>query len=322
MRLHHHTVLAFVLAVAVPAFAGAQSGQAGQTTQGQPGQSDSTAGQTDATATPNSGAGTQSQTATQTGSGSTTGTTDTTSGTTDRAGSRPGSTVTTGQTGTTGQATSTGGQDASGTSVTSSSQTTRTSTSNSYNPSNSRWIASGFVGSNFGASTDGSAADFGGSLGYSWRNWVGAEFLAGFTPNFEVQNLALFAGEKPQVNSYMFNAIGSASLGPDGNFQPFISGGFGAVTLRSNLLNNDTGNAVSNVFAPDDTRPGGNIGAGIMAFMGAWGIRGDVRYFRAFNTDEVSTSTSVNGTPAAIVGSSVLPGLDFWRANIGLAVRW
>jgi hypothetical protein len=181
-------------------------------------------------------------------------------------------------------------------------------------------MASGFIGSNFGADTNGTAVDFGGSLGYLWNGWVGGEFVAGFTPNFEVQNVALFAGEKPQVNSYMFNAVGAASLGSDGEWQPFISGGIGAVTLRSNALNNGTGNTVSNVFAPDDTRPGGNIGGGIMAFAGAWGLRADVRYFRAFNTDQALVSSG--STTAAIAGSSVLPGLDFWRANIGLAVRW
>ena len=66
-------------------------------------------------------------------------------------------------------------------------------------------IASGFVGANYSNNTaslsanagTGSAliddngdasADFGFSLGYLWRSVAGAEFLAGFTPNFEVQN--------------------------------------------------------------------------------------------------------------------------------------
>src|SRR5712691_2286177 len=99
-------------------------------------------------------------------------------------------------------------------------------TSNSGNgmvgPATSRWIASGFVGSNFGASTTGTAADFGGSVGYVWNSLVGAEFLAGFTPKFQIQNPALFAGQSPQVNTYMFNAVGSIPLGGDGQWLPFV----------------------------------------------------------------------------------------------------
>ncbi len=185
-------------------------------------------------------------------------------------------------------------------------------------PATSHWIASGFVGSNFGASATSAAADFGGSVGYVWNSWVGGEFMAGFTPNFNVANPALFAGQTPQVNSFMANAVGMLPLGGDGQWAPFISGGFGAMTLRSGALNNGTGNAVSDVFSPDDTRPAADIGGGIMAFVGAWGVRADIRYFRAFSTGNPSTVTS----PAGVVASSVLPGLDFWRANVGVAVRW
>jgi len=209
------------------------------------------------------------------------------------------------------------------TSTTPSTTTTQTTTTTTdtdvIGPAVSRWVASGFVGSNFGASSTGSAADFGGSIGYLWNNWVGGEFLAGFTPNFQVQNVSLFAGETPQVNSYMVNAIGAVPLGADGQWQPFISGGFGAVTMRSGALNTDNGSAFSNVFSPDDTRAGGDIGGGVMAFAGAWGVRADVRYFRAFSSS--SSITAATGTAGA-VSSAVLPGLDFWRANIGVALRW
>jgi hypothetical protein len=181
-------------------------------------------------------------------------------------------------------------------------------------PATSRWIASGFVGSNFGASATSAAADFGGSFGYVWNSWVGAEFLANFTPNFQIQNPALFNGRAPQVNTYMFNAVGSVPFGADGQWLPFVSGGAGAVTLRSGALNGDT----TNVFTPDDSKAGGNIGFGLMGFMGNWGVRGDIRYFRAFS----STNTSTPSSAANAVANSVLPGLDFWRANIGVAFRW
>jgi hypothetical protein len=176
------------------------------------------------------------------------------------------------------------------------------------------------MGSNFGAAANGSAGDFGGSVGYLWNNSFGGEFIAGFTPDFQVTTPALFAGESPQVNSFMFNAMGAVPLGIDGRWQPFVSGGFGVITMRSGALNNNAGNPISNLFDPDDTRAGADIGGGVMGFMGAWGIRADVRYFRAFDTDAVTTTTS--DTLATSVASTVLPGLDFWRANIGVAFRW
>jgi hypothetical protein len=55
-----------------------------------------------------------------------------------------------------------------------------------------------------------------------------------------------------------------------------------------------------------------------MAFAGNVGIRGDVRYYRAFNSD-VSTNAT---TAADVFAQNLLSGLDFWRANIGIAVRW
>lgn len=163
---------------------------------------------------------------------------------------------------------------------------------------------------------------------------VGAEFLAGFTPNFNLANSLVSNDASPEVNTYMFNAVGSVPLGADGQFQPYVSGGFGAITLRGATLasglttsgtsSSTNGNAVSNVFDPDESRAGGDIGAGIMAFMGDWGVRGDVRYFRAFSRDEgtISTSTTASGTTSSSVVTGLLPGLDFWRANIGIAFRW
>jgi len=153
-----------------------------------------------------------------------------------------------------------------------------------------------------------------------WNSWVGGEFLAEFTPDFQLQNNILLAGDKPQVNSYMVNAIASAPFGADNQFQPFISAGLGGITLRSNTLNAATDNPVNNTLAADDSRLGGNIGGGVMAFMGNWGVRADVRYFRAFNESDVDSSNPSSTANAA--ARAVLPGLDFWRANIGVAVRW
>jgi len=164
--------------------------------------------------------------------------------------------------------------------------------------------------------------NFGGSLGYLWNSWIGAEFLAGFAPDFRFENNALFGAERPQVNSYMVNIIGAAPVGVEGHFQPFVSAGIGAMTLGSDQFNtlgtDEFGNQVQNTLQPDDARFGGNLGAGFMAFGGNWGFRGDVRYFRAF--DDASIASTGNAAQDAL--NHVLPGLDFWRANIGLALRW
>jgi len=279
--------------------------------------------------------------AAQTGSGGTAGQTGT-SGQTGSSGGTTGTTATGGgtgggQTGTTatGGGTTAGGQgDRGGTGTTSGGGQTGTTTASGSGQMSgmsgmgngtSHWIASGFVGTDFGSRATGSSVDFGGSVGYLWNNWIGGEFLAGFAPNFQLQSTApnaiLLSGNNPAVNSYMANAIGAVALGPDANWQPFVSAGFGAIQLRSGLNNINTiaGTTVTS-FNSNESRAGGNIGAGIMGFMGGWGIRADVRYFRAFSQNDTnSNGSTANGSTTNL---GIVPGLDFWRANIGVAFRW
>jgi hypothetical protein len=130
-------------------------------------------------------------------------------------------------------------------------------------------------------------------------------------------NNALLANN-PNVNAYMVNAIGSIPIGEDGKFQPYVSGGFGGVQLRSDVLN-VAGLPSSGTVTANQTKFGGDIGAGVMAFAGNVGVRADVRYFRAFTSDDLSTNPN---TPADLFAEQLLSGLDFWRANVGVAVRW
>ncbi|HVZ23770.1 MAG TPA: hypothetical protein VG871_22005 [Vicinamibacterales bacterium] len=181
----------------------------------------------------------------------------------------------------------------------------------------SHWDVAGFVGSNFGASANSSSVDFGGQVGYLYKGVVGGEFLADFAPSFNVNNA--FLADRPYVNAYMVNAILAAPLGSDHQIQPYVSGGFGGVQLRSTML------AIASVpssaqATANDTRAGGDVGVGIMGFAGNVGLRGDVRYYRAFT----SSAASIGGNTSAAdaFASNLLSGLDFWRANIGIAVRW
>lgn len=179
----------------------------------------------------------------------------------------------------------------------------------------SHWMASGFVGTNFEGDHDDASVDFGGSLGYLWRGVAGAEFQANFAPDFNLEpgRSAALLGENPAINSYMFNAVGAVPLGMDRSWSPYVSGGFGVMTLRADALD-----AIENTeFEPDDNRPAYNIGLGVMNFGEGVGFRGDVRYFRAFEVgNDPITSTQ------ELLGERVLSDLGFWRANIGLAFRW
>jgi len=337
MRLHHLALVA-ALGLSVP------TTLAAQTTSGTSG-TDTTSGSTSTqgtTSSGTSGSGSGSVSGTATGSQTTTGTTAT--------------------------------QTSSGTQTTTT--TTQTTTTSSYSDHPSRWIGSAFIGSSYnnnsasmpggvsatavsgapsgGITTDtstSSSLDFGFGVGYLWHGMAGAEFLAGFTPNFNMANSFVATGVTPNVNTYMVNAVGAYPIGADGRFQPYISGGFGGITLRGATAATgltggsavtSTGNAVNDVFNPDESRGGGDIGFGLNAFAGNWGVRGDLRYFHAFSNNSSSTSTSTTttgstgttGTTTGTTGTSVtsgssgtvisglLPGLNFWRANIGLAFRF
>jgi hypothetical protein len=206
--------------------------------------------------------------------------------------------------------------------------------SRTFDPNSSHWIASAFVGSNFssnrndvfGVETNNdhtTSINFGGQVGYLWRGYVGAEFLADFSPSFEMTNV-LFENN-PQVNSYMFNAIGATHMGSNQQFTPYVSGGFGAIALRSDIFVIDpTTVAAANISAIGTTsangsRFGGDIGAGVMGFAGNWGFRGDVRYYQTSTNNNIDLNDIGNGN---LFTQSVLSDLSFWKANVGVAFRW
>ncbi len=162
-------------------------------------------------------------------------------------------------------------------------------------------VVTGFVGSSFGSAADNESVDFGGSFSWLYESAIGAEVLAGFAPNFSLTAAEL---SDTTVANYMLNAIAALPLGRDNRLQPFVSGGVGALTLR-------TGSEIESALGLGDvheTELGGNVGAGLMAFADRWGVRADVRYF------------SQLGEPDA--GTTFLDGFDFWRTNVGVAYRW
>ena len=55
-----------------------------------------------------------------------------------------------------------------------------------------------------------------------------------------------------------------------------------------------------------------------MGFSGAWGFRGDIRYYRT----SVDNNVNLLDTPENIFAQQGLSGLNFWKANVGVAFRW
>jgi len=198
------------------------------------------------------------------------------------------------------------------------------------------WFASAYLGSNFGGPsanlqtnlanvpvTSGSSAslNFGGELGYVWSGAYGAEFMANYAPNFELGNALL--AQRPSVATYMANGIAAVpiSIG-DTRFRPFVSGGIGSIQLRSTIFvvepsSTTPSGAALGTMTDNGSRFGWDLGGGLMIFNGAWGLRGDVRYYRA-STNNNATDNTVGG----LFLQQSLSGLGFWNANFGVAFRW
>jgi opacity protein-like surface antigen len=156
---------------------------------------------------------------------------------------------------------------------------------------------------------------------------LGGEFIGDFAPSFRMANIAL--AEHPSVNSFMFNLLGMVPLGAEERFQPYVSAGIGGVSMRTELR---TLPGTLTVITPDDgtlvafneaeakrTKFGTNIGGGFFAYADHWGVRGDIRYYNVSsngNDRNPTESTTENFTQA------LLSGLNYWRANLGVAFRW
>jgi opacity protein-like surface antigen len=202
------------------------------------------------------------------------------------------------------------------------------------------WMASGFIGTNFGGSrksnvdlaliedldtNTSTSVNFGGQVGYLARGVIGGEFLADFSPGLGGFDNLLFKNP-PNLNSYMFNLIAVAPFGHAQSYDPYISGGIGAVTISSDIFTVDPTRATNlNALATDTingTRFGWNIGGGVMAWSEKnWGFRGDVRYY-ATNSHNTDVLLDLNNIDEVEFTRLELSGIRFWKANAGVAFRW
>jgi outer membrane protein W len=131
----------------------------------------------------------------------------------------------------------------------------------------------------------------------------------------------------PTVNSWMFNLIGAVPLA-ENRFQPYVSGGIGGVTLRSQTFDQSAVPIVTvqgtlatnhNTINTAQSHFGSNIGGGFFAYANQWGIRADVRYY---DVTRFSTNTLTNGSVPSDFTQALLSGLNYWRANLGVSFRW
>ena len=188
----------------------------------------------------------------------------------------------------------------------------------------SHWTAAGFVGTNsgsFGKVTSDPNVTFGTQLAWLWKGVLGAEGIADFAPSLKTLNNAGFF-ENPRSNAFMGNVIAALPLGGSGQLQPYVSGGVGYLTVHAEVLNaflpRPSGTPIpTGTTTGDASRFGNNIGGGFMAFHGLIGFRADVRYYKA-NTDSALRAT----TPAGQYTETLLTGLNYWRTNVGVALRW
>jgi opacity protein-like surface antigen len=183
------------------------------------------------------------------------------------------------------------------------------------------WLFTPFVGTAFNSSADfddgfpgGDEFErrftYGASLGYMGAGVVGFEIDFGYSPNF----FETFAGgdddftfaDDSNVTTLMGNVLVGIPIGGQTGLgiRPYVVGGAGL--LRTHVVE------ASGFFEDLNSNDFGfNIGGGVNGFFtDNIGIRGDIRYFRAFADDDEDDLD---------LG---LSDFDFWRATVGVTFRF
>jgi hypothetical protein len=182
------------------------------------------------------------------------------------------------------------------------------------------WLFTPYVGGLFGGSANFSDFDdtddeiekrmtFGASIGFMGAGIIGAEADFGFAPNFFENTVG--PGNFKFGDSNLFTAMGNliigAPIGGQGGagIRPYVSGGAGVI--RSRITANNFFNELNT------TDFGINLGGGVMGFFSDnVGIRGDFRYFRSLQDNEVGPDDLDLG----------LGDFKFWRGSAGVTFRW
>jgi opacity protein-like surface antigen len=175
-------------------------------------------------------------------------------------------------------------------------------------------ILAGFIGSNLRVETglldpEGDPAKsntrvYGGVLGGVRSRGVGFEIDFGYSPDF-FDTEGEF-GIKTSITTVMGNLVigGAAARG----VAPFVSGGVGLIRTNVEAPQDLIENLTANEF-------GMNVGGGVnVMFASNVGVRGDIRYFRSFESETEDDNFPDFGID--------LSSFDFWRGTVGLVLRW
>ena len=152
------------------------------------------------------------------------------------------------------------------------------------------------VGVNFGGDTTKNSTTFGGALGYLGKTG-GFEVDFGYTPDF-------FGTDTLEVDGKVATLMGNFLVGGRRKgASPYLA--LGAGLIRTNI---DGPAAVLNIHETKNNW-GGNVGGGLFIGSGPITFRGDVRYFKAFDTSSLLAELSGDK-------------LGFWRGTVGLGFMW
>lgn len=164
-------------------------------------------------------------------------------------------------------------------------------------PARADGFLSPYIGVNFGGDTTESSTTFGGALGFIGDK-AGFEVDFGYTPDF-------FASDTLDVDGKLVTVMGNVLVGGRrGGFSPYFAFGGGLIRTDISVFDDVVDlEAAKNSF-------GGNVGAGFFAGGKNITVRGDVRYFRAFDFDDGLDLDVVEDT------------LGFWRATVGVGLMW
>ena len=173
-------------------------------------------------------------------------------------------------------------------------------------PSAGQAFISPFIGYNFGGDAgcpeisgcEDKNLNLGVAIG-SLGSVIGTELEFGYAKDF--------FGETPGVSSSVLTLMGNLMLAPRfGPVQPYALAGVGLIKTNVELT-------VTDLLESDNNHFGWDVGGGLIVFFGQRvGVRGDVRYFHAFqDLDVVLLGSLGDGTK-----------LDFGRASASLVFRF
>jgi opacity protein-like surface antigen len=131
---------------------------------------------------------------------------------------------------------------------------------------------------------------------------IGTAGIIGFEQEFAYAKdfFGDIPGTKSSVLTLMSNVMVAPTIGP---VRPYALVGLGLIKSRLELT-------VDDLVATDNNDFGWNVGGGLMVMFGRIGIRGDIRYFHAFQDIEFL------GVPISDLK------LDFGRAAAGVVLQF